>query len=363
MSLPTTHRAVAALSPGSWDVISIPTPEPNPGEVSIKVEYTALIPFDTYQSDLGYIVDEWPIVLGFSASGTIAKVGEGVPGLKVGDRVTAFTFGKTRTRGLQEYTTQHYSVVGKVPDNVPLEGAATIPDNFVTAFYTLFSECGLEWPHLVPVNPPKDADKAILVYGAGASSGQYTVQLLHVAGYTNVLATASPAHHAHLKALGAKEVFDYRSPTLAQDIEKYVGGKVDIIVDCIATETTIKAIGGVLAPDGFFAILLPIKGGDKVRPEGAKEEKFYFDVPDHLKQYVPGTARRALVRTFLYQNNTFLKENLMPKILPDLLAKGLIKPNPVRLFAEGTLKERAAVALDLLRHNKISGEKVVIKLD
>ncbi|KAL1755530.1 chaperonin 10-like protein [Schizophyllum commune] len=367
-TLPTTHRAVAALSPGSWDVISIPTPEPDPGEVSIKVEYTALIPFDTYQSDLGYIVNEWPIVLGFSASGTVAKLGEGVPGLKVGDRVTAFTFGKTRTRGLQEYTTQHYSLVGKVPDNVPLEGAATIPDNFVTAFYTLFSECGLEWPHPVPgskpVSPPKDANKPILVYGAGASSGQYTVQLLHVAGYTNVLATASPAHHAHLKALGAKEVFDYRSPTLAQDVEKAVGGKVQVIVDCIATETTLKAIGPALADDGFFAILLPIKGGDKVRPEGAKEEvKFYFDVPDHLKQYVPGTARRALVRTFLYQNNTFLKENLMPKILPDLLAKGLIKPNPVRLFAEGTLKERAAVALDLLRHNKISGEKVVIKLD
>ena len=63
------------------------------------------------------------------------------------------------------------------------------------------------------------------------------------------------------------------------------------------------------------------------------------------------------------QNNTFLKENLMPKILPDLLAKGLIKPNPVRLFAEGTLKERAAVALDLLRHNKLSGEKLVVKMD
>ena len=34
-TLPTTHRAVAALSPGSWDVISIPTPEPNPGEVTV----------------------------------------------------------------------------------------------------------------------------------------------------------------------------------------------------------------------------------------------------------------------------------------------------------------------------------------
>ena len=61
-------------------------------------------------------------------------------------------------------------------------------------------------------------------------------------------------------------------------VEKAVGGKVQVIVDCISTETTLKAIGPALADDGFFAILLPIKGGDKVRPEGAKEEvKFYCE--------------------------------------------------------------------------------------
>ena len=66
--------------------------------MSIKVEYTAPIPFDTYQSDLGYTVDEWPIVLGFSASGTVAKLGEGVPGLKVGDRVSAAFIGRLEGR-------------------------------------------------------------------------------------------------------------------------------------------------------------------------------------------------------------------------------------------------------------------------
>ena len=65
-------------------------------------------------------------------------------------QVTAFSLGEARTRGLQEYTIQPYTLVGKVPDNVSLEDAATIPDNFVTAFFTLFSESGLEWPHPVP---------------------------------------------------------------------------------------------------------------------------------------------------------------------------------------------------------------------
>jgi hypothetical protein len=59
--------------------------------------------------------------------------------------------------------------------------------------------------------------------------------------------------------------------------------------------------------------------------------------------------------------NAYLKDNLMPKILPELLASGLIQPNRVRLLDQGTFKERVATGLDLLRNNRISGEKVVVK--
>lgn len=52
----------------------------------------------------------------------------------------------------------------------------------------------------------------------------------------------------------------------------------------------------------------------------------------------------------------------MPKILPQLLADKLIQPSRVRLFQNGTFKERAEEALDLIRHNKISGEKAIIRV-
>ena len=53
----------------------------------------------------------------------------------------------------------------------------------------------------------------------------------------------------------------------------------------------------------------------------------------------------------------------MPKILPELLQKGLIQPNRVKLLDQGTLKERVEIGLDLLRNNKVSGEKVVVKIN
>jgi hypothetical protein len=52
----------------------------------------------------------------------------------------------------------------------------------------------------------------------------------------------------------------------------------------------------------------------------------------------------------------------MPKILPQLLASGIIQPNRVRLLDQGTFKERVATGLELLRNNKVSGEKVVVRI-
>lgn len=52
----------------------------------------------------------------------------------------------------------------------------------------------------------------------------------------------------------------------------------------------------------------------------------------------------------------------MPKILPSLLDQGLILPNRMHLLDQGTLKDRAQTGLDLLRNNKLSGEKIIVKI-
>lgn len=52
----------------------------------------------------------------------------------------------------------------------------------------------------------------------------------------------------------------------------------------------------------------------------------------------------------------------MPRILPSLLKSGLIQPSRVHLLDEGSFKERVSVGLDLLRNNRISGKKIVVKV-
>jgi len=60
--------------------------------------------------------------------------------------------------------------------------------------------------------------------------------------------------------------------------------------------------------------------------------------------------------------NEYLRDNLMPKILPQLLKDNTIKPNRVRLFDRGSLQDRCEKALDVVRNGQVSGEKVVVKV-
>lgn len=373
MSPKKTHSAIASISKGHFDVIQVSTPAPGEGEVLIKVEYAAMIAFDTYINDMAYH-STFPMIFGFNAAGTIEEVGEGVEDLKIGDRVMAFTFRNSESKAMQEYSLQPRTVCAKIPDSISLKAASTVPDNFITAFNSLFNADNLGLPvpsSFPPTNSPPLSTTPLLIYGSGSTAGQYAIQLLHSAGYKNIIATASPKHHSYLRSLGATHIFDYNSPELTQEIATVVNaskssegkdGKVDLVMDCITTQTTMATIANIVSPRGKVAVLLPLKMGSKVRSE--ENDEMFLEIPDHLNPLPKGT-RLAGVKTFLYQQDEYLRENLMPKILPHLLEAGIIQPNKVHLLDEsiGTLKDRVAAGLDLLRNNKVSGEKVVVKIN
>ncbi|KIJ54027.1 hypothetical protein M422DRAFT_25016 [Sphaerobolus stellatus SS14] len=356
----TTHAAIATTSLGVVDIIQLPTPEPGNDEVLVRVEYSSVIPFDTYISDKAYYVSSFPLTLGLNAAGTVAKVGPNVSGLKPGDRVATFARAdEALGKSMQEFALLSKYSVAKVPDNVGLPEAATVPDNFITAYFTLFDSLRLPIPASLPsTNPPPEKETSFLIYGAGSTAGQFMIQILHLAGYKSIFATASPRHHEYLRSLGASDLFDYADHELSSKILSANKGKpIKYVVDCISAESTLKQIAPVVAERSLVGLLLPIKEGSSLTTSG----EMWLVLPDEKNPFAKGVECIG-VKTFTYQNNEFMKENLMPRIVPELLEKGLIKPNRVRLLEEGSLKERAEVALDLLRHNKISGEKVILKV-
>jgi NADPH:quinone reductase-like Zn-dependent oxidoreductase len=153
----------------------------------------------------------------------------------------------------------------------------------------LFDQLKLPIPTQLPAaTAPPNADIPILVYGSGTTSGQYSIQLLKLAGYTRVITTASPKHHASLKSFGATHVFDYNSPTLIDEIQNAAGGKVQLALDCVSAEDTLSIVSKVISPQGTLALLLPIKEGSSVTVPikegssvtGAAGSKLYAQLPE-----------------------------------------------------------------------------------
>ena len=64
----------------------------------------------------------------------------------------------------------------------------------------------------------------------------------------------------------------------------------------------------------------------------------------------------------IWMQDERLANTLLPEPLPQLLQGGFLKPNRIRLLDHADPLTRTKDAFDLLRQNKVSGEKLVIKV-
>lgn len=146
-------------------------------------------------------------------------------------------------------------LASKIPDSVSYTDAAVLPLALATAAEALYEPQYLGLP--LPSMDPAPAGKILLIWGAASAVGLAAVQLA-VASGVSVIATASRGNMELVKSLGAREVFDYRSPSVVQDI-------VAAIVS--AEEEFVGAIDPISVPDSLEKVkevLIQAGGGRKI---------------------------------------------------------------------------------------------------
>ncbi|KZP34151.1 GroES-like protein [Athelia psychrophila] len=230
-------------------VATLPIPEPGPNEIRVKVHAIALNPVDPLYVAHPPSPEEGRVV-GSDIAGTVDKLGSGVDAWKLGERVAGLLQGATtgneaaRPGGFAEYAILEADLTFRIPEKVSFEEAATFPLCSLTAAQALFIRLQLPAPFPGPFHHalPNHARKpALLIYSASTSLGLFAVQLAKlITPPLTVIATASPANHALLRALGADAVFDYRSPTWAADVRAATadGLGIDYALDCISEDAT-----------------------------------------------------------------------------------------------------------------------------
>ncbi|MGN6110655.1 MAG: NAD(P)H-quinone oxidoreductase [Kofleriaceae bacterium] len=174
-------RAIAITKPGGPEVLAIvdrPLPEPAHGEVRVRVRATAVNRADLLQRMGAYPAppDAPADIPGLEIAGEVDAVGPGVERLQRGDRV----FGLVGGGSYAEAVVAHERTLARIPDGMPFEQAAAIPEAFITAHDAIVGQGGLT------------SGETLLVHAVGSGVGTAAIQLGRALG-AFVIGTARTA--------------------------------------------------------------------------------------------------------------------------------------------------------------------------
>lgn len=227
-------RAVVVTRHGPADVLRVEDraePVAGPGRLVVDVR-AAGVNFADIQARLGIYPEapKPPCVLGYEVAGVVAETGDGVSGLRPGDRVMA----ATRFGGYSERVVVGQADCAPLPDRLTFAQGAAVPVAYATAWCALLRYGGLR------------AGERVLIQGAGGGVGIAAVQIARGAA-AEVVGTASPGKHEAVLRHGAHEVFGYDDPGL---------GRFDLVIDPLGGRSLRRSFkrlnpGGRLVGFGF----------------------------------------------------------------------------------------------------------------
>lgn len=243
-------RAVFFRTFGAPDVLEegeLPTPEPGPGEVRLRVLASALNHVDVWNRMEASEIP-MPHVGGCDVAGLVDKVGRGVT-LRVGTRGVlnptlwcgrcAFCrrgeqslcdsfgiLGSETNGGLAEYVVAPARNFVRVPRAIPDEVAAAYPLTGLTAYRMLVTKAKLR------------RGETLLVHGAGGGLSSIGVQIARALGARILATTRGPAKVERARRLGARVVIDYAEEDVAQRVMEATDGKgVDVVMENVGEAT------------------------------------------------------------------------------------------------------------------------------
>jgi NADPH:quinone reductase-like Zn-dependent oxidoreductase len=209
--------------PAQLTVRDVPMPEPARDEVVVKVSAAAVNPIDwkILRGDLR-ILTRWrfPRHVGCDFSGTVATVGRGVSGLRVGDAVFgAIDMIKGDRGSMAEFARARAG-------ECVLKPAAT---SFIQAAASGVS--GIAALECVDRLGEARAGRRLLVFGASGGLGSAVVQIAKVRAL-HVTGVCSARNAEFVRQLGADEVVAYDREDVFARAERF-----DVIVDAVAAHS------------------------------------------------------------------------------------------------------------------------------
>lgn len=308
----------------------LPTPEPGPGEVRVKLATSGVNPSDV-KSRAGLRTKTLPfarIVPHSDGAGVIDAVGEGVPRTRIGERVWTWNAAWKRPFGTAaQFVVLPAQQAVRLPEAVGFDVGACLGIPALTALHAVRMDGGV-------------AGKTVLVTGGAGAVGHYAIQMAKLSGAEQVIATVSNAHKAALaEQAGADLVLDYRSEDVAARVLEATDGEgADRVIDVDFAANVNESLAAVRAE------------GDIVVYGSGKPE---IAVP-----FFPAIVKNVRLRFFIVYNLSAGDRAAALAQLTRWLEQGCLKHN----IAARLPLAKIAEAHELVEYGRAVGN-VVIEID
>ena len=218
---------------GGPEVIETETFDPGPvpaGQVRVRHRAVGLNFIDVYRRNGLYAVD-LPAFTGTEAAGVIEAVGDGVTGLKAGDRVGYATGPLGACATVRDIDPD---LLIPLPDGVSEEVAAASLLKGMTAAF-LIEQCARV-----------QAGQTVLVHAAAGGVGSILVQWLSASGVRVIAHAGSPEKAARAKADGADLALSLPFDQLAAAVREATDGRgVDVAFDGVGAASWSASLASV----------------------------------------------------------------------------------------------------------------------
>lgn len=217
--------------PGSLVVEELPALHPQAGEVLLDVDAASVNYPDVLIIQGKYqMKPELPFTPGTEIAGTVSALGEGVTGVKVGDKVIAFV----GLGGFAEQALAKAHTLIPMPPGVGADVAASFTMVYGTSYHAVVDRGQLK------------AGETMLVLGAAGGVGLAAVEIGKAVGARVIAAASSDEKLAVCKAHGADALINYATQDLRAALKDATSGKgVDVVYDPVGggyTEPALRSI-------------------------------------------------------------------------------------------------------------------------
>lgn len=225
----------------------VPDLTPGPGEVLIDVVAAGMNRADLLQRQGHYPPPPGESdVLGLEVSGRIAAVGDGVEGWSEGDEVCALLAGG----GYAERVLAPAAQVLPVPDGIPVETAAALPEVACTVWSNVFLTANLQ------------PGETVLIHGGSSGIGTMAIQLAREVGARIAVTAGSAEKLKQCRSLGAEILVNYREEDFVERIAAATDGAgANVILDNMGAKYLAPNVAALA--DGGRLVIIGMQGGTR----------------------------------------------------------------------------------------------------